>query len=414
MNVLIKQAKVIYPGDSSNGQVLDILLNNGVIIKIDSNIAPVKNTKVIDRGKLILIPSLTDAQSTIGEPGFEYKEDLKSAAEAAKNGGFGNICMLPNTQPKIDSRGQLEHIKQKSQHLGINIIPYATVSRNGDGKDLSDMFDLHEGGAIAFSDGKNPIEDVNLMKRALEYTKSFGGIVCSFPQDDRINPGGMVNESEQNLKLGLKSTPAIAEELMVNRDLYLQAYTSGNLHFSSISSKGSVALIKEAKSRGQRVTAAVSLANLIYTDSKLQSFDTAFKTSPVLREEADRKALIEGLKNGTIDFIISDHTPENIENKDIEFDHASYGMTMLETALSLINEHLTADLDWETIASSFALNPRKRFNLAIPSLTEGSAFDFVLFDPNHVWTYNKASKASKSSNSPSWNKEMKGKVIRVD
>ncbi len=413
MSILIKSANITYPGHSLNGSTLDVLVENGKILKIASSIENSGNFKEISADGLMLFPALVDAQCAIGEPGFEYKEDLRSAAEAAKNGGFSVLMMLPNTNPVLDNRGQLEYLKQKTASLGIDIKPFANISKGGKGVDLSEMYDLHDGGAVAFSDGKHSIDDVNLMKRALEYTQSFGGIVCNFPFDDRINPGAMVHESKQNIKLGIKSSPAIAEELMVNRDLYLQRYAGGNLHLSTISTAGSAEMIYEAKARGQQVSCSVALANLLYTDETLEGFDTNYKTMPVLREESDRLALIDGLKNGVIDMIVSDHTPENIENKDVEFDHASYGMTMIETALSLINEHLIADLSWDVVIQRMAIAPRKRFNIALPDLSEGSAFEFTLFDPNHVWTYNKASKASKSANTPVYNKELKGKVVRL-
>lgn len=413
MSTLIKNANVIYPGHALHGNTIDVLVENGIITKIASNIENTGNSKEIEAENLMLFPALVDAQCAIGEPGFEYKEDLRSAAEAAKNGGFSVLMMLPNTNPVLDTRGQLEYLKQKTASLGVDIKPYANISKGGHGKDLSEMYDMHDGGAVAFSDGKHAIDDVNLMKRALEYTQSFGGIVCNFPFDDRVNPGAMVHESKQNIKLGIKSSPAIAEELMVNRDLYLQRYSGGNLHISTISSAGSVDMIHEAKARGQQVSCSVAMANLLYTDASLEGFDTNFKTMPVLREESDRQALIEGLKNGVIDMIVSDHTPENIENKDVEFDHASFGMTAIETALPLINEHLIADLGWDIIVQRFSIAPRKRFGIALPDFSEGSAFEFTLFDPNHVWTYNKASKASKSANTPVFNKELKGKVVRL-
>jgi dihydroorotase len=413
MSTLIKNANIIYPGHTFHGSTLDILVENGKITKIASGIENTGEFKEVNAQSLMLFPALVDAQCTIGEPGFEYKEDLHSAAEAAKNGGFSVLMMLPNTNPVLDNRGQLEYLKQKTAGLGVNIKPYSNISKEGNGVDLSEMYDMHEGGASAFSDGKRSINDVNLMKRALEYTQSFGGIVCNFPFDDRINPGAMVHESKQNIKLGIKSSPSIAEELMVNRDLYLQRYAGGALHLSTISTAGSVEILHEAKARGQKVSCSVALANLLYTDASLESFDTNYKTLPVLREVSDKQALIEGLKSGVIDIIVTDHTPENIENKDVEFDHASYGMTMIETALSLINEHLIADLGWDVVIQRMAIAPRQCFNIALPDLSEGSAFEFTLFDPNHTWTYNKASKASKSANTPVYNQALKGKVIRL-
>lgn len=412
MSTLIKQVKIVFPGHDLNGKQMDILVENNRIKSIESNLN-VSAENTIDASGMMLFPSLVDAQCSIGEPGLEFKEDLRSAAAAAKRGGFGVLLMLPNTNPTIDSRGQLEYLTKRSADLDVKIIPYATISKKTKGEELSEMFDLHDGGAVAFTDGKHAIEDVNLMKRALEYTLPFGGVVCSFPYDDRVNPGAMVHESKNNIKLGIKAAPALAETLMVNRDLYLQRYTGGEMHFSSISAKGSVELIAEAKQNGQKVTCAVPLLNLIYTDENLNEFDSNFKTMPPLREKEDQKALIEGVKNGIIDMIISDHTPENIENKDLEFDHASFGQTMLETALSLVNEHLANQLSWETIIEKFAIAPRKRFNLPMPELEVGKKNDFILFNPSETWVYDKANRSSKSTNSAVLNHTLKGKVVQL-
>lgn len=412
MSILIKQVKVVYPTHKLNGKHVDILIDQNKIMAIDGQLN-VSADRIIDASEMLLFPSLVDAHCSIGEPGFEFKEDLRSAANAAKNGGFGTLLMLPDTNPCIDNRGQLEYIFNRSNNLGIEIIPFGTISKQLKGEELSEMFDLNDGGAIAFTDGKHAIKDVNLMKRALEYTLPFKGIVCSFPFDDRLNPGSMVHESKNNIKLGIKSAPSLSETLMVSRDLSLQNYCGGQLHFSAISAKESVQLIAEAKNKGQNVSCAVPLVNLLYTDERLEDFDSNFKTLPHLREIEDKNALIEGLKNGTIDMIVADHTPENIENKDLEFDHASFGMIMLETALSMINEQLSHILGWETIIDKFSISPRNRFGLKQPDLELGHEFNFALFDPNASWVYDSSERRSKSANSPLHNSTLLGKVVLV-
>lgn len=411
MKTLIKKAQVIYPGDALNKKQVDILVNNGVIEQIGDSLSA-NGAAIIEAKELLCFPSLVDMQCSIGEPGLEYKESLESAAKAAKAGGFSHIVMLPNTSPVLDNKAQLHYIAHHSSDLPVNILTYGAISKNIAGEALSEMYDMHHSSAVGFSDGKRPIDDVNLMKRALEYARTFGGMVCSFPNDQRVAPGGMVHESVSNTQLGIKSTPALAEELMLNRDIYLLEYTRSKLHVSTLSSAGSVALVAEAKKRKLRLSAGVALANLLYTDDLLQGFDANYKTNPPLREQQDRNALVAAINDGSIDVICTDHTPENIENKEREFDHAEYGMTMLETALPLINMHLKKDLKWHKVIQAMSLNPRVLIGLPAPALKKGEPFDFTLFAPHAKWVYNKSSCKSKSHNSPVFGQELTGQVLQ--
>lgn len=411
MKKLIKQAKLIHPGDELNGHSIDILIDDKVILEVSKTIENSKADEVIDERNLILLPGLVDMQCSIGEPGEEDKEDLHSATMAAAKGGYTHICMLPSTFPTIDNKATLTGILSRASNSPVNVLVYGAISKGLRGEELSEMFDLNDGGAIGFSDGKNPVKDSNMMKRALEYAKSFDGLVCSFPYDERINPGGMVNESLENLMLGLKSVPALAEEIMLVRDLYLTEYVGSKLHVSTISTANSVKLIAEAKQRGVNVTCGVALPNLLYTESELHSFDTNYKTTPPLRSEEDRKALINGVASGIIDVIVSDHTPEIIENKDCEFDFATFGMISLETALSSLYQQNELSLD--TMAKALSLNPRKVLNLRSPELKTGNPFDFTVFNSTTDWIYNDLERKSKSANSPLINKTLKGRVVTL-
>ncbi|MEZ4722825.1 MAG: dihydroorotase [Flavobacteriales bacterium] len=410
MKTLLRKVTIHYPGHKLNGKTVDFLLSGSKIEQIGAHIKAEKANEVKGQ-QLICMPGLIDLQCTVGEPGHEYKEDLKSASAAAEAGGFKTIVMTSSTEPVIDNKAQLQFIANHSKNLKTNILAYGAITKGAEGKELSEMFDMHSSLAVAFSDGKRPVKDVNMMKRALEYVKNFNGLVCSFPLDERLNPGAMVHESESNTLLGIKQMPDLAEEIMLNRDLYLLEYTNSRMHVSTVSCEGSVKLLSEAKRKKLNVTSGVALANLIYTDKALQGFDSVYKVNPPLRESADRKALIKGLKNGSIDVIVTDHTPENIENKDREFDHAAYGMTMLETALSLINMELSQDLDWEDIAKLMSLNPRAIIGMKDPKLEEGSSFDFTVFDTKVKWVYDKKTCKSKSHNSPMFGKELIGKVV---
>ncbi|HAW20146.1 MAG TPA: dihydroorotase [Flavobacteriales bacterium] len=410
MKTLIKQVQLVYPNHPVNGNNIDILVEDGTIVAVGEALVNVEFDTEIKSDNLILLPGLIDMQCAVGEPGFEDKEDLSTIDKAAQAGGFKTIVVLPTTEPVIDNKSQVNFIQSHSMELRTKIQCYGSITRGAQGKDLSELFDLHSNGVVGFSDGKNAVSDVNLMKRALEYAKSFNGMICSYPHDERINPGGMINESASNAQLGIKQTPGLAEEIMLNRDLFLLDYTKGRLHVSTISTMGSVELIRAAKGNSQNLTAGVALHNLLFNETALSGFDSNFKTQPPLRGESDRKALIEAVIDGTIDILVTDHTPENIENKDREFDHASYGMTMLETALSLINTHLK-DLPWDCVAQSMSLAPRKLCNQALPVLMAGADFDFTLFDKDEVWVYDAKTCQSKSTNSPYFGSELQGRVI---
>lgn len=412
MRIYIKNATLCYPEHKLHGKSINALINKKLIEGINPKGA-LKFDQEIDAKGMLLFPSLVDIHCYSGEPGNEDKEDFESLSLAAKAGGFSDVFLLPDTNPVNDSKSSVSFIHQASNKHSINLHALGAITKGLKGQDLSEIYDMHLAGAKAFSDAKHPVSDVNMMKRALDYVKSFNGIVYSFPMDERVSPGGMVNESPANTSLGLKSSPKLAEELLLNRDIYLLEYTNSRMHVAVISSEGSVALIQKAKKKGLDISCSVPMSHLLFNENKLDSFDTVFKTNPPLRSESDRKALIKAVSTGIIDIIHSDHTPEVIENKDVEFDQAHYGMTMLETALAAYNTFLSKDLSLETMVTAMSINPRKRFDLSMPSLEEGEKFEFTLFDPKKEWTYDASTMYSKSSNSPFTNTILKGKVVQL-
>ena len=414
MKTLLKGIHILYPDSAWHQETMNILVENGHILAIGQKALETAADKTIDGSKLLCLPGLVDTQCSSGEPGHEYKEDLKSLAAAASAGGYTDVFVLPGTDPVIDTGSQVKVIRDRASDRSAKIHAYGAISKGLGGVELSEMFDMHSNEAIAFSDGKHPVKDVNMMKRALEYAQGFGGLVCSFPVDERLNPGGYVHEGPTTTRLGLKSLPSLAEELMLNRDLYLLEYTGSKMHVSTVSAAASVKLLADAKAKGLDVSAAVALSNLLLTDDSLNGFDANYKTNPPLRSEEHRQALIEGLKDGIIDMICTDHTPENIEEKDVEFDQAASGMTMLETALSLAYSALNESIGKDQLVMAMAINPRKRFGLNMPSLEQGQAFDFTVFDPNATWTYDKSNCKSKSHNSPWFGKELTGRIIPLN
>jgi dihydroorotase len=383
---------------------MDVLVKNGKISKIDNQIDADVDT-VDGKGKY-LSPGFFDLNANLGELGYENKEDFNTASATAAAGGFTGLTMMPNTDPTVDSKSQVEYLVNRAKNLLVSIYPYGTISQKREGKDLSEMFDMKNSGVIAFSDGDKPIQDAGLMERALLYAKGFDGLVISYPEDKSIAGKAKVNEGEMSTYLGMKGIPNIAEELMIVRDLYLAEYTDAKVHFTTISTAHSVELIRKAKKKGTKVTCDVAVHHLVFTEKALLDFDTNYKVKPPLRTKDDIKALLKGLEDGTIDAIVSQHTPQEIEYKEVEFEIAAYGIIGLQTILPLL---LQAGLKPEAIVEKLSINSREVLGLAVPTIKENEVANFVLFDESK-WTYTLANNKSKSKNSPLLGKELTGKV----
>jgi dihydroorotase len=302
----------------------------------------------------------------------------------------------------------VEYLFNRAKNNLVDVYPLGTISHKREGKDMAEMYDMFLSGAKAFTDGNRPVQDAGLMERALLYTQGFKALVFSYPEDTAIAGKAKVNEGEVSTSLGMKGIPSLAEELMIARDLYLAEYTGSKIHFSTISTARSVELIKQAKKKGLQVTCDVAAHHLVLTDNELQGFDSNYKVKPPLRTSKDVKALVAGLKDGTIDAIVSQHTPHEIEFKDVEFEMAEYGNIGLQTTFSLA---IKAGLTIEMIVEKLAVNPRKILDIEVPVIAEGQKANLVVFDPNVEWEYNKANNQSKSCNSPFIGQNLKGKVL---
>jgi dihydroorotase len=290
----------------------------------------------------------------------------------------------------------------------VDVYPLGSISHKREGKDLAEMYDMYLSGAKAFTDGNRPVQDAGLMERALLYTKGFDALVFSYPEDTAIAGKAKVNEGEMSTLLGMKGIPSLAEELMIARDLYLAEYTGSKIHFSTISTARSVELIRDARKKGLQVTCDVAAHHLVLTDDALSGFDSLYKVKPPLRTRNDVNALIKGLKDGTIDAIVSQHTPHEIEFKDVEFEVAEYGMTGFQTVFSLA---LKAGLSVELIVQKLAINPRIILNIEIPVIAAGQKANLVVFDKDAEWVYTKENNRSKSYNSPFIGQNLKGQVL---
>jgi len=406
MNLLIKSATILDPGSSFHQQVADILIENGVITRIADDIDA--DTELFDAEGKYVSPGFFDLNCNIGELGMETKEDLRSGTIAAAAGGFTGIALMPNSQPPVHSKSEVEYLLNRSKRNLVDVYPLGTISQKREGKDLAEMYDMYQSGAKAFTDGNRPVQDAGLMERALLYAQGFDALVFSYPEDTAIAGKAKVNEGEISTLLGMKGIPSLAEELMVARDLYLAEYTVSRIHFTTISTARSVELIREAKRKGIEVTCDVAAHHLVLTDEALLGFDSLYKVKPPLRTADDVAALITGLKDGTIDAIVSQHTPHEIEFKDVEFEVAEYGIIGLQTAFSLA---LKAGLPVELIVEKLAVNPREILSVELSVIAEDEKANIVVFDTDTEWEYTAANNKSKSANSPYIGQRLKGKVL---
>ncbi|MDN3582671.1 dihydroorotase [Mucilaginibacter flavus] len=406
MNLLIKSATILDPGSAFHQQVADILIENGVITRIADDIEA--DAELVDAEGKYVSPGFFDLNCNIGELGLENKEDMISGTRAAAAGGFTGVAMMPNTANPVHSKAEVEYLLNRAKGNLVDVYPLGTISHKREGKDLAEMYDMHLSGAKAFTDGNRPVQDAGLMERALLYTQGFDAMVFSYPEDTAIAGKAKVNEGEVSTLLGMKGIPSLAEELMIARDLYLAEYTVSKIHFSTISTSRSVELIREAKRKGLEVTCDVAAHHLILTDEALLGFDSQYKVKPPLRTKDDVTALIKGLKDGTIDAIVSQHTPHEIEFKDVEFEVAAYGMVGFQTALPLA---LKTGLPVELIVEKLAINPREILGVDVPVIAEGEQANVVVFDVDAEWEYNSKNNLSKSANSPFIGESLKGKVL---
>ncbi len=412
MDVLIKKAKIIDSDSPHNGEVVDIRITSGKITEIGKALKH-KNEKLIEIGHLHVSPGWTDMHANIQDPGYEYKEDIQTAAKAAAAGGFTRIAVSPLSSPRRDSKAQIEYIINKSKASIVDILPYGCISKEAKGEELAELYDMKEAGAIGFFDGKNPIENPNLLLRAMEYCQSFDGFLINFPFERKVSYNGVMNEGKTSTECGLKGIPELSEELMISRDLYLLNYTGMQIHFSTVSSVGGLNLISKAKKAKQKVSCDVSAINLLLDDRELEGFDSRLKTLPPLRGKETIKALIKRVKEGVIDAICSDHWPQDIESKKREFDYAAFGIINLQTAFSVANTALKKEMSIEEIIPLFTKGPSTLLRLHNHSIQKGEKAKITLFDPDADFSFTKEMVVSKSLNSPLFNIPLKGVVYGI-
>lgn len=413
MNILLRSAKIISPGSGYHQQVKDILIEKGSISQIGNGLANPKKYQEITGKGLTVSPGWLDLFSFLGDPGFESREDIQTGTKAAAAGGFTAVCCMPNTKPAIHSKSEVEYVLNKAKGNVVDVHPIGAISNKCEGVDITEIYDMQNAGAVAFSDGIGSYVNAGLMLRALLYVKPFNGLVISLPFERSLAKNGLVNEGATSAALGMPGIPALAEELMVARDINLAEYAGSRLHFAYVSTPGSVELIKKAKAKGIQVTCSVSPYSITLDESLLHDYDTNYKVMPPLRGKSDITALLKGLNDGTIDSIASHHIPLEIEYKDVEFDHAGFGMTGLETAYALVNTQAGKKLDTEKLVEKLAIQPRKLLGFEVPTITENTPANMTIFDTELEWTLTDKDIRSRSHNTPLIGTKFTGKVLGV-
>ena len=409
MNILVRQARIIDPSSSFHLQTADLLIENGVITSIDPSISG-RADHIIDIPGLHLSPGWVDVFAHFCDPGFEFKETLETGVAAAAAGGYTDVMVVPNTAPVVHSKSTVEYIVQKSRYLPVTVHPIGAITKNSEGKELAEMYDMEASGAVAFSDGTCSVQSSGLLLKALQYLKAVDRTIIQLPDDRAINPGGLMNEGLVSTRLGLPGRPAIAEELMIARDIELVKYTGSRLHFTGISTAKSIELILQAKSEGLEVSCSVTPYHLYFSDEDLHHYDTNLKVNPPLRTAADRQALQQAVEDGTIDCIASHHLPQDIDNKVSEFEYAKYGMIGLQTAFAIVRTAMP-QLSPERLVELFATAPRRIFGLAGGEINQGRRARMSLFAPDKSWTFDR--NRSRSANSPFLGKELTGAPLGI-
>ena len=410
MNVLLKKAIILSASSLYHRQIKDILIIDGIISNIADNITADNKISTLERDNMHVSIGWMDIFADFAEPGYEQNETLVTGANAAAAGGFTDVMLMPNSNPVVSSKAQVEFLKQRSQVLPVTVHPIGSITKDGAGIELAEMYDMYESGAVAFSDGKTPVQQSGILLKALQYGLAKDAVIIQVPDDVSLSEGGLMNEGITSTRLGLPGNPSLSEELMIARDLTLLEYTNSKLHISGVSVKKGLELIKQAKKNGLRVTCSVTPYHIFFDDEDLENYDTNLKVNPPLRNAADMSAMQDALRAGDIDCIASHHIPQCADNKICEFEYAKNGMITLQTLFGIVIGILG---NTEQFVTMLTENCRNIFSIEIPKIAEGEIACLTLFEPDAEYVFDENMIISKSKNSPFIGKKMKGKIIGI-
>lgn len=421
MHLLIRSARVVDTTSAKHDQVVDLLIENGLIREMGTDLMVPDGAQIIDVPNLHVSAGWVDGRAAANDPGHEHRETLTDLARAAAAGGFTDVALLPNTSPVIDAKDTLGYVRRMAEGQPARLHPMAAITKGAKGVDFTDMIDLHRAGAVAFTDGDHPLQNPDLLLKTLQYLRPMNGLLVNRAEEELITQFGQMHEGVQSTLLGLKGLPAMAEVMMIERDLRLLAYvlegqstadaasTAPVLHFACLSSAESVDLVRQAKARGLPVSCDVAAHQLVFTDADLAGFDTYLKVNPPFRSQADVDALWTGLADGTIDMLVSDHHPHDEESKNLEFDVAEFGISSIETVFSAVLTSNNDRLPLTTLIDRLTLGPRRVLRLPPVSVAEGNPAILTLFDPTANWPVERL--VTPAKNSPFLGKTLTGKVL---
>lgn len=410
MHLLIRQARVVAPGSEFHDQIVDLLIQDGIIINIGKDItAP--DARLLEAEGLCVSPGFVDVFADYREPGFEHKETIASGLDCAAVGGFTHVLVAPNTNPATTSKAAVQYLLKKAHGHAVSLHPLGAVTRDIEGKALAEMMDMHGNGAIAFTDGWKPVQNSNLMLKALEYLNAFGGTVIQIPADAALSEGGLMHEGPVSTRLGMAGIPVLAETILLHRDIELLRYTGSHLHVTGISSAAGVDMIRRAKAEGLNITCSVTPYHLALNDEALTTYNSHYKVNPPIRSEADRQALVAGLADGTIDCIASHHRPQEWDAKAKEFEYASDGMNVQEMAFSIAYDAVNGAMPLERLIDAIAVRPRQILRLPGGGISAQAQADICIFITGTQNTVEKPH--SLSANNPFIGKSFSTRVLGI-
>ena len=411
-DVLLRQVTVLDPGGPLHNQTVDLRITDGRLVKAGAKL-PKGDSEVIAVEGLHASPGWVDLRAHFRDPGEEYKEGLVNGLDAAAAGGFPAVAVLPSTQPAVDQGASVEYLLRKGQGHAVAVLPLGALTKGNKGEQLAELYDMHRAGAVAFTDDLAPARNTRLMLLALQYAQNFDGRVMAMAQDADLALLGQMHEGVMSTRLGLRGIPAMAEPIRLARDLRLLEYTGGRLHVDVVSTAEGVELVRQAKAKKLRITASVAAHHLMLDDGVLRGFDSNYKVMPPLRSPEHIEALREGVKDGTLDSIVSDHRPEDTEHKKLEFGHAAFGIIGLETSYAVANTVLKSRMPVRKVVERFCQGPRAALGLPVPHLVEGELLEATLFNPEHQWMLTEADLVSRSHNTPFLGNRFTGKALGI-